>query len=332
MNVMILADKTSHHNLPLKSAGVDTSSDRPLSRGVTGADYFYSDEFADEGAGESLMAVMPPAKQTSQRTPPSGLPSYLAYLWTIPVLNQVQEQHCFRKLNYLKFLLANESGKRSACAACQELQGDVEALQESIVRTRNSLVESNLRLVVSIAKRHSSSSIDLLDELVCIGNAALMRAVDLFDYRRGNRFSTYAYQAIERAMFGAFRRDQRYRSKVTTAGEGVLEFCPGDAGESDRAELEAEETLSKVTELIKQLDDRDQYIVMSRFGMNRAEPGVAFHVIAKEIQLSTTRTVQRFNRSLETMRLHLTKRNAGVGMRGQSSTDVVSNSGANKAR
>ena len=140
-----------------------------------------------------------------------------------------------------------------------------------------------------------------------------MRAVDLFDYRRGNRFSTYAYQAVERSIFGHFRRDQRYKSKVSAASHGVLEFCPGDAGESDRAELDARETIVQVNELIEQLDDRERYIVRSRFGINRPDSGVAFHVIAEEIRLSTTRTLQLFNRSIEKLRIlmkHRTLRGA----------------------
>jgi len=274
------------------------------------AGYFYLDEFADIGAGETFMAVMPPAKPPSQPSPPRGLPAYLAHLWTIPVLNQDQELHCFRKLNYLKYFLASVDTQSHPCVACREMQDDAEALRESIVRVRNFLVESNLRLVVSIAKRHRSASNESFDELVCVGNESIMRAVDLFDFRRRVRFSTYAYQAVERAIFGLYRSDQRYRSRISTADSGALGLCPGDAGESDRAELRADEVIAQVTEMIEHLDDRGKHIVMARFGINRPEAGLAFHVIAKEIKLSTTRTVQLFNRSIDKMRSLLTKSTA----------------------
>ena len=72
-----------------------------------------------------------------------------------------------------------------------------------MLEAKDQFVRSNLRLVISIAKKYSYPGLDSLD-LVQEGNIGLMKAVDKFDYRMGNKFSTYATwwirQCITRAI------------------------------------------------------------------------------------------------------------------------------------
>jgi RNA polymerase primary sigma factor len=77
------------------------------------------------------------------------------------------------------------------------------ALERGDMRARKRLIESNLRLVVSIARRYSGRGLSFLD-LIQEGNVGLMKAVERYDWRLGHRFSTYATwwirQAVTRAL------------------------------------------------------------------------------------------------------------------------------------
>src|SRR6185503_10060244 len=71
------------------------------------------------------------------------------------------------------------------------LMDEIESLNQQAVATKNEIARANLRLVVSIAKRHVTPDQNFF-ELVSDGNISLLRAVEKFDYSRGFKFSTYA--------------------------------------------------------------------------------------------------------------------------------------------
>ena len=128
---------------------------------------------------------------------------YLKQIGKVPLLNAEQEVVLAKRIE--AGLFAEE--KLADAAFVKKLKGDQEYELEQLVvigrRAKNHLLEANLRLVVSLAKRYTGRGMLFLD-LIQEGNLGLIRAVEKFDYKKGYKFSTYATwwirQAITRAM------------------------------------------------------------------------------------------------------------------------------------
>ncbi|WP_435769563.1 RNA polymerase sigma factor [Nocardioides sp. SYSU DS0651] len=125
---------------------------------------------------------------------------YLKQIGKVPLLNAEMEVELAKRIE--AGLFAEEKlakgGKISA-----KLEEELEWIAEDGRRAKNHLLEANLRLVVSLAKRYTGRGMLFLD-LIQEGNLGLIRAVEKFDYTKGYKFSTYATwwirQAITRAM------------------------------------------------------------------------------------------------------------------------------------
>ena len=100
--------------------------------------------------------------------------------------------------------------------------------------TKNQIVQANLRLVVSIAKRHVSASDDFFG-LVSDGNMSLIRAVEKFDYARGNKFSTYASWAIMKNFARTIPDEFKHRDRFRTSHDEMFDCAAGRAVGSVRA-------------------------------------------------------------------------------------------------
>lgn len=100
-----------------------------------------------------------------------------------------------------------EIGQFPLLTARQEVEL-AERIERGDELARQKLIESNLRLVVHVAKRYQNNGLSLLD-LIQEGNIGLMRAVEKFDYKRGFRFSTYATWWIRQAISRACSDQQR---------------------------------------------------------------------------------------------------------------------------
>jgi RNA polymerase primary sigma factor len=129
---------------------------------------------------------------------------YLNEMSRVPLLTREEEISLAKKM---------EKG-RKARQIMIEADGDVENIGEiqEMIRegkeAREYLIKANIRLVVSIAKKYRQYGSSFLD-LIQAGNVGLIRAVDKFDYSRGNRFSTYATWWIRRSVLRFLNQKER---------------------------------------------------------------------------------------------------------------------------
>lgn len=126
---------------------------------------------------------------------------YLKQIGKVSLLNAEQEVDLARRIEaglYAEELLKTTSNDLTSCQ-----RRELHILAQDGQQAKNHLLEANLRLVVSLAKRYTGRGMQFLD-LIQEGNLGLIRAVEKFDYTKGYKFSTYATwwirQAITRAM------------------------------------------------------------------------------------------------------------------------------------
>ncbi len=128
---------------------------------------------------------------------------YLKQIGKVPLLNAEMEVDLAKRIEAGLFA---EEKLNSGTKMNATMRGDFEWIAEDGRRAKNHLLEANLRLVVSLAKRYTGRGMLFLD-LIQEGNLGLIRAVEKFDYTKGYKFSTYATWWIRQAITRA-RADQ----------------------------------------------------------------------------------------------------------------------------
>jgi RNA polymerase primary sigma factor len=125
--------------------------------------------------------------------------NYLNEIGRTPLLDAAQEVDLAKRIEAGVYA----SVKLRETKVTPKLRRDLEAIRDDGYRAKAHMLEANLRLVVSVAKRYSNRGMSFLD-VVQEGNLGLIRAVEKFDYMKGYKFSTYAMwwirQAITRAL------------------------------------------------------------------------------------------------------------------------------------
>ncbi|MFG3339839.1 RNA polymerase sigma factor [Glycomyces sp. NPDC048151] len=155
----------------------------------------------DEEDSEALKQARKDAEMTASA---DSVRAYLKQIGKVPLLNAAQEVELAKRIEaglyaVERLKLLREAGEEIPT----QMRRDLEWIVRDGDRAKDHLLEANLRLVVSLAKRYTGRGMAFLD-LIQEGNLGLIRAVEKFDYTKGYKFSTYATwwirQAITRAM------------------------------------------------------------------------------------------------------------------------------------
>ena len=159
--------------------------------GTENAGFVLSDEDEDDAPAQQVAAAGATADPVKD---------YLKQIGKVPLLNAEQEVELAKRIEAGLFA---EDKLANADKLAPKLKRELEIIAEDGRRAKNHLLEANLRLVVSLAKRYTGRGMLFL-ALIQEGNLGLIRAVEKFDYTKGYKFSTYATwwirQAITRAM------------------------------------------------------------------------------------------------------------------------------------
>jgi RNA polymerase sigma factor (sigma-70 family) len=217
--------------------------------------------------------VVAPRKSRAKQTFADAEPlTCLAPALSEPLLSFMEEQHEFRRMNYLKFLAAR---LRETLNAKRPSVRKLEAIEQALAdaaSARDHIIQSNLRLVISNAGKYCSNYYGF-EDLVSDGSLALMEAVDKFDYGRGFRFSTYAKHAIRRSFFRKMERKHKDKKRFVVTDPDIMTSTPDDFEVDYDAPAESRLINGVIETLGDYLTDRELHIVEGRFGLNgRSEP------------------------------------------------------------
>nr|WP_030826230.1 RNA polymerase sigma factor [Streptomyces hygroscopicus] len=154
---------------------------------------------------DPIEPVEPPARAETSGPSADLFRQYLREIGRIPLLSAAEEVELARRVEAGLFA---EEKLGTASDLDTQLALDLDRLVVLGRMAKRRLIEANLRLVVSVAKRYIGRGLTMLD-LVQEGNLGLIRAVEKFDYARGYKFSTYATWWIRQAMSRALADQAR---------------------------------------------------------------------------------------------------------------------------
>ncbi len=219
------------------------------------------------------------------------LPPYLAELYRVPLLSAGRERALFLKFNFHKWQFAAARRRLEPQFARSADLDVLEGHLRRITETKNQILAANLRLVVSVARKHVRPGLSLM-ELISEGNITLMRAVEGFDIHKGHRFSTYATLALMKGF-------ARTVPMMLSAQHGLADDASLTSMPDPRQQLAANQRIDRdhVQQLLSRLDEHERRVLLVHYGLENEQSAPAtYEQISRRLGLSQQR-VRRIERT-----------------------------------
>jgi len=227
------------------------------------------------------------------------------------LLTAAEERALFLQFNYCRFMVSKLRKQIGDAVVDHETASRILGWYRKAEAYRDQIAQTNLALVLAMAKRTRMSEVDFSD-LVSEGNMALLRAVDKFDAARGFKFSTYACRAILKAFSRTGVKLSKYRQLFPTDFDPKLERS--DFMEKKR-ETHEDDCVDEIRQIIQEnraeLTDIEQEVIEHRFALGQkkqeeAEAGpLTLEQVGKIIGVTKERVRQIQNKALEKIRITL---------------------------
>ena len=173
-------------------------------------------------------------------------------------------------MNFLKHKLHQlQDAIDPARATVHELR-KAEELRAGVRDCRDVLINCNQRLVYAQAKQKLALG-ENIDDLVSDGNLSLMRAVEKFDYARGNKFSTYATWAIMKNFARSIPDAKTHKQRYMTGHDELFEAKADIRTDEQEVLALADQARARVNRLLDHLDARTREVIRMRTGLDGSE-------------------------------------------------------------
>jgi len=275
-------------------------------------EFIYHSSFDDPLMEETIRADMPDAEafedHRRQMRIPKDAPPELISNYEMPLLSKEQEQHLFRKMNFLKYRASQllkemtlPSGLINYARLRVEALDQIEDNLKEATKVKELLIRCNMRLVTSIAKKHAGQAENFF-ELLSDGNMSLMRAVEKFDFSRGNKFSTYGSWAIMKNFARSIPDEKNRRERFVTGNEEVFDAAEDKRSDEQECLAAAAQAAEKVNRLLEYLEPREREIIRMRAGLDNNGDGMTLEKIGEKLGITKERVRQLNVRAVKKLR------------------------------